>query len=140
VNDSIFINAKTSIVLKAGQSSITLQGANITMACPGTFSVKGSGLSLDAGGSGAAALPVLPTEQYKLNDEAFLLVNKLNGQPVADVAYTIDSPTGAVMGRTGEDGMTHRVATGSASYLIRVTAYADENPLADYVSGTIEGC
>jgi type VI secretion system secreted protein VgrG len=34
VNDSISINAKTKIVLKAGQTSITLEGANITFAWP----------------------------------------------------------------------------------------------------------
>jgi type VI secretion system secreted protein VgrG len=61
VNDSISINAKNQIVLKAGQSSITLDGANITFACPGTFSVKGSGHSLGGGASAAASLPVLPT-------------------------------------------------------------------------------
>ncbi|NMM08674.1 MAG: type VI secretion system tip protein VgrG, partial [Polaromonas sp.] len=41
VSDAIRINARTQIVLKAGQTSITLDGADITFACPGTFSVKG---------------------------------------------------------------------------------------------------
>jgi type VI secretion system secreted protein VgrG len=62
VNDSISINAKTKIVLKAGQTSITLDGANITFACPGTFSVKGSAHSLDSGASSAASLPTLPSK------------------------------------------------------------------------------
>ena len=60
VNDSIVINAKSAIVMKAGQSSIALEGANITMACPGTFSVKGSGLGLDDGARGEADLAELP--------------------------------------------------------------------------------
>jgi type VI secretion system secreted protein VgrG len=62
VNDSIFINAKSSIVMKAGQSSIALQGANITMACPGTLLVKGSGLSLDSGARGEAQIQGLPSQ------------------------------------------------------------------------------
>jgi type VI secretion system secreted protein VgrG len=62
VNDSISINAKTQIVLKAGQTSITLDGADITFACPGTFSVKGSGHSLGGGASAAAELEELPSQ------------------------------------------------------------------------------
>ena len=41
VNDGIEIKAKDKIVLQAGQSSVTLEGGDITFACPGTFSVKG---------------------------------------------------------------------------------------------------
>jgi type VI secretion system secreted protein VgrG len=65
VNDSISINAKTKIVLKAGQTSITLEGADITFACPGTFSVKGSAHSLDGGASAAASLKPLPDDKVK---------------------------------------------------------------------------
>jgi type VI secretion system secreted protein VgrG len=65
VNDSIVINAKSAIVMKAGQSSIALEGANITLACPGVVSVKGSGLGLDAGGSGAVNLKPLPDGNAK---------------------------------------------------------------------------
>ena len=50
VNDSISIHAKSAIALKAGQTSITLDGGDITFKCPGTFSVKGSAHSLDSGG------------------------------------------------------------------------------------------
>jgi type VI secretion system secreted protein VgrG len=41
VNDVIEIKAKEKIVLQSGQSSVTLEGGNITFACPGNFSVKG---------------------------------------------------------------------------------------------------
>lgn len=61
VNDSIDIKASRKIVLQAGQSSITLDGASITFACPGNFTVKGAQHSFDSGGSGAAGLPALPT-------------------------------------------------------------------------------
>lgn len=61
VNDSIEIKAKQKIVLQAGQSSITLEGVNITFACPGEFSVKGGQHLFDSGASLAAALPPLPS-------------------------------------------------------------------------------
>ncbi|MEW6763971.1 MAG: DUF2345 domain-containing protein, partial [Pseudomonadota bacterium] len=61
VNDSIEIKAKQKIVLQAGQSSITLEGANITFACPGEFSVKGGQHLFDSGASLAAGLAPLPS-------------------------------------------------------------------------------
>lgn len=60
VNDSIEIKAKQKIVLQAGQSSITLEGANITFACPGEFSVKGGQHVFMGGAQEQAALPNLP--------------------------------------------------------------------------------
>lgn len=55
-NDEIHISAKDTIVLRAGQSSVTLRGGDITFACPGTFSVKGSGNAFEGPGS----VPVVP--------------------------------------------------------------------------------
>jgi type VI secretion system secreted protein VgrG len=65
VNDSIQINAKEKIVLQAGQSSITLEGANITFACPGNFTVKGGAHAFDTGASKAALLPGQPSRLSK---------------------------------------------------------------------------
>lgn len=41
--DGLEIRAKSKIVLQAGQASVTIQGSNVTFACPGTFTAKGSG-------------------------------------------------------------------------------------------------
>ena len=60
-NDEIHILAKEKIVLQAGQSSVTLEGGNITFACPGKFSVKGSGNAFMGPENGAASLEKLPT-------------------------------------------------------------------------------
>jgi type VI secretion system secreted protein VgrG len=60
VNDSIEIKAKQKIVLQAGQSSITLEGANITFACPGEFSVKGGQHIFDAGAHAGKTPAPLP--------------------------------------------------------------------------------
>ena len=61
INASIEIQANQRITLYAGGSSITLDGANITFACPGTFSVKGSNHAFVEPASAPAKLPSLPT-------------------------------------------------------------------------------
>jgi type VI secretion system secreted protein VgrG len=60
VNDSIEIKAKDKIVLQAGQAAVTLEGGDITFACPGTFSAKGGQHLFDGGGNRAAELAPLP--------------------------------------------------------------------------------
>ena len=84
VNDSISINAKTKIVMKAGQTSITLDGGNITFACPGTFSVKGSAHSLDGGASAAAQLPKLADSRVKIYKERLRAIDASSGKPIID--------------------------------------------------------
>lgn len=65
-NDEIHILAKEKIVLQAGQSSVTLDGQNITFACPGTFSVKGAGHAFLGAASNSANLEGLPSAQVNL--------------------------------------------------------------------------
>jgi len=67
VNDCIEIKAKEKIVLQAGQSAVTLEGGNITFACPGKFSVKGGKHFFDSGANKAANSLNLPGE---LSEEA----------------------------------------------------------------------
>jgi type VI secretion system secreted protein VgrG len=119
VNDSISINAKTKIVLKAGQTSITLEGADITFACPGTFSVKGSAHSLDGGASVPAQLPKLADSRVKLFDQAFILKNKDTGELLADWPYRIKRSDGSYeTGITDKYGRTHLVTSAESEELI----------------------
>lgn len=67
VNDAIEVKANKKIVLQAGQASVTLEGQNITFACPGTFSVKGSQHLFDAGAQHPAVLPGLPAKLQKFS-------------------------------------------------------------------------
>mgnify|MGYP000123486163 CR=1 FL=1 len=60
VNDCIEIKAKEKIVLQAGQSAVTLEGGDITFACPGKFSVKGGKHMFDSGAATAAEIGPLP--------------------------------------------------------------------------------
>jgi type VI secretion system secreted protein VgrG len=59
VNDVIRIQAAQRIEIVGGQSSLVLEGGNITFTCPGTFAVHGSGHAFMGGASAPAELPVL---------------------------------------------------------------------------------
>jgi type VI secretion system secreted protein VgrG len=65
VNDGIEIKANKKIVLHAGQSSIVLEGGNITFACPGNFTVKSALHAFDAGRNTAAQIGPLPGSTVK---------------------------------------------------------------------------
>jgi type VI secretion system secreted protein VgrG len=119
VKSEIQINAKTQIVLKAGQTSITLDGANITFACPGTFSVKGSGHSLAGGANSPANLGKLPDSRAKLFDEQFIVKNEETGQPLPNRPYRIKRADGIYeYGTTDESGRTHLVSTSEVEKIL----------------------
>jgi len=71
VNDVIEIKAKEKIVLQAGQSSVTLEGGNITFACPGNFSVKGGSMFSRAAQTG------IPTSSNCQTPESRFLMKHL---------------------------------------------------------------
>nr|WP_034330812.1 type VI secretion system Vgr family protein [Herbaspirillum sp. B39] len=110
VNEGIEIKARQKIVLQAGQASVTLEGGNITFACPGTFSVKGGTHAFPGGASVSPDLMALPDTKYKLFDEAFV-VKDPNGNPLSDVPYRIKSSAGDQLAATAKDGMSERVST-----------------------------
>jgi type VI secretion system secreted protein VgrG len=138
VNDSISINAKTKIVMKAGQTSITLDGGNITFACPGTFSVKGSAHSLDSGASSPAALPKLADSREKLYSAQFVVKDK-QGKPVPDFPFVIVAADNEqYKGLTNEKGETMRVASATAE---EFTLYPQPNvPEGAFDIHTIDAC
>ena len=113
---TISINAKTKIVLKAGQTSITLDGANITFACPGTFSVKGALESLDSGASSAAVLGRLPDSRVKRFDEQFQLKDP-NGKPLQEVYYKVEGQNDQDISQTQKDGKSLRLGGDSSEKL-----------------------
>ncbi len=119
VNDSIEVLAKEKITLQAGQTSITLDGANIIFACPGKFSVKGSAHDFMSGSADAAQLARLPDSRVKLFDEAFVLRNKITGEPMANVNYRIKHASGEYeYGTTDDEGLTHLVGTDKTEQLV----------------------
>jgi type VI secretion system secreted protein VgrG len=119
VDDSIQINAKQKIVLQSGQSSITLDGGNITFACPGTFTVKGGQHEFETGHSKAAPATKLPDSRLKLFDEGFVLNDKITGAPVPHRPYRITRADGTrEVGTTDEYGRTHVVRSAEVEDLI----------------------
>jgi type VI secretion system secreted protein VgrG len=65
VNDVIEIKANQKIVLQAGQSSVTLEGGDITFACPGNFTVKGGQHVFDGGAHVQTDIAALPSDVAK---------------------------------------------------------------------------
>ncbi len=156
VNDSISIKAKDKIVVQAGQSSITLEGANITFACPGNFTVKGGKHVFDSGESGSAALPELPDgivaqsslgvvslipaapEKYS---ERLLVLDPISGKMSSTGYVLIDAGTMVDKGRTGGDGYaarrlkdhdasTYALVGPTASWTVEYHSGDDSPPLA----------
>jgi type VI secretion system secreted protein VgrG len=112
VNDQISIKAKQKITLMAGQSSVTLEGGNITFTCPGNFTVKAAQHVFDAGANKAAELGKLPDTRVKLFDEAFILKDPETGAPVANHPYRIKRKDGSYEeGMTDELGQTHIISS-----------------------------
>jgi len=111
-NDEIHLLTKEKIVLQAGQSSVTLEGSNITFACPGKFSVKGSGIAFLGAGKSPAALDSLPDSRVKMYDEQARAINSLTGEVIPDLTYKIETGDGDVFyGLTDSEGKTMRIAT-----------------------------
>ncbi|WP_305825049.1 type VI secretion system Vgr family protein [Massilia brevitalea] len=107
VNDCIEIRAKEKIVLQAGQSAVTLEGGDITFACPGKFTVKGGKHLFDGGGNKAANLLNLPGE---LSEEAkhWIGLHYLDpelAEGIPEVDYKIHFEGGSVLsGTLDKDG------------------------------------
>ena len=112
VNDEIRIQAKSKIELIGGQSSLVLEGGNVTFTCPGNFEVKSATHAFLGGGSRAASLVGLPDSRVKFYEEQFVAKNSLSGKPVAAMPYRIVMADGTeVTGRTDEHGRTLPVTT-----------------------------
>jgi type VI secretion system secreted protein VgrG len=125
VNDEIHISASTKIELIAGQSSITLEGANIEFKTPGAFTVKGSGHAFLGGSSGAASFSPMPDSRVKLFDEAFVLKDEKTGALLVDYPYRVVREDNSFeYGRTDDKGQTHVVLTHQAEAL-RVETLGD---------------
>ncbi|MCQ6963984.1 type VI secretion system tip protein VgrG [Aromatoleum toluolicum] len=88
-NDEIHVLAKDRIVLQAGQSSVTLQGGDITFACPGTFSVKGAGHAFEGPARGHASLAPLPSSQTEMREWIEISHFDAEGEAFVGQGYTI---------------------------------------------------
>lgn len=120
-NDEIHILAKQKIVFQAGQSSITLQGQNITFACPGKFSVKGAGHAFTGPGSAPAVLGALPVGTIQasplpaVGDYSHRFIATWEGTdiPATNTRYQIRNASGQIVmeGKTNDKGETGTLAS-----------------------------
>uniref|UniRef100_UPI003CFA11E5 DUF2345 domain-containing protein n=1 Tax=Massilia sp. TSP1-1-2 TaxID=2804649 RepID=UPI003CFA11E5 len=110
VNESIKISASQKIVLQSGASSITLEGGNITFACPGNFTVKGGQHVFDAGRRTEASSLPLPSSSLSLFNRQMKLNDQETGEVLHGIPYFIRMDNGVVFhGATDSEGLTEMV-------------------------------
>ena len=97
VNAEIRINASTKIELIAGQSSVVLEGSNITFTTPGAFTAKFSGHAFVGPGGAAAELPALPTGLQQFKNWISVSHRDPDNLPMAGQKYKIYFECGAVV-------------------------------------------
>lgn len=136
VNDCIEIKAKDKIMLQAGQSSITLEGGNITFACPGKFTVKGAQHPFDSGSSMPSTAEPLPGQLARAvgddptSTEHFdeqIVYKDVHGEPIADMPFLVVNKADEaqrLINRSPADGALDRLHTEAAEPLEYALRYA----------------
>ena len=108
VHGAISIQARTKIVLQAGESSITLEGGDITFACPGNFTAKDGQHLFDSGRNSVTIFNKLPDSRVHLFNHFFVLKDKTTSKPVQRQPYRVKRTDGTYEdGLTNESGETH---------------------------------
>ncbi|GER20747.1 type VI secretion system Vgr family protein [Variovorax boronicumulans] len=95
-NDEIHVLAQQKITLKGGQTSIELNGVNITLKMPGLLDVKGTSKSFVGPGRGSVELPQLPSDAMDLKNWIALTYHYADLDPVAGAKYTATFSDGSV--------------------------------------------
>lgn len=95
-NDEIHVLAQQKITLKGGQTSIELDGMNITLKMPGLLDVKGTSKSFVGPGRGSVELPQLPSDAMDLKNWIALTYHYADLDPVAGAKYTATFSDGSV--------------------------------------------
>ena len=98
VNGEIRIQAKDKIELIGADSSLVLEGGNITMSTPGSWAAKGAMKQMMGGGSKAAEMPPLPADLAQLKNFIEISHHDPDGQAMAGQKYKIFFEGGAVIG------------------------------------------
>lgn len=106
VGDEIRIQAQTKIALVGGDSSVVLDGADITFTTPGSFTVRAATRDWVGAGGEAAVLPHLPSGMATVPKTSMPLRYVYHdGEPVKGAAYTVRLPDGSTRsGRLDAEG------------------------------------
>jgi type VI secretion system secreted protein VgrG len=136
VNDVIEIKAQEKIVLQAGQSSVTLEGGNITFACPGNFTVKGGQHIFDGGASVNAELSTLPSVTATIvppgktllsNFDEQIVYKDSHGESIAGLPFTVNNKANTqqkLVDTVPAEGALQRLNTKQAEPLEYALRYA----------------
>jgi type VI secretion system secreted protein VgrG len=100
VGDEITILAKTRIAFTGSDSSIVLEGGDITFTTPGTWTAKGGFKEFLGGASAPSELPVLPTDLQQFENWIEVGHRDPDRQPMAGQKYKIFFEGGAVLAGT----------------------------------------
>ncbi len=147
VNDEIRIQAQTKIELTAADSSIVLEGGDITFTTPGVFEAKHSGHHFLDGGSDSASLNAMPQGllgEEPLEIELHYTYDDLT--PVVGAAYKLTFDDGTVRQGTldgngyallgGVPNKSYTVEYGEDSRPWQVPP--DDDPVPDYKKGEVQ--
>lgn len=96
-SDVIEIFAKEKITLKGGQTSITLDGANIVLKMPGLLDVKGASKTFVGPRGKAGELPVLPSDMLNIPTWIEIDHRDAEGEALAGQKYKIFFEGGQVL-------------------------------------------
>ena len=138
VHSEVRVQASSRIELVGGQSSLVLDGGNITFTCPGAWKAKGATKSLSQGGSSQAArlprLPVgaatVPTQTgglFEVFDEQVVFADARNEIVDGRLRFAVSNAAHAeqrVSGESPEQGLTERLNTQGAQALESALRYA----------------
>ncbi len=147
VNDEIRIQAKTKIELTAADSSIVLEGGDITFTTPGTFEAKHSGHNFLGGGSTPANLTAMPRGllgEEPLEIELHYHYDDL--EPVVGATYKVTFDDGSVrQGALDADGYALISGVPNRDYTVEYgedtrawECPPDDEPPPDYKKGDVQ--
>ena len=114
VNDAIEVKAAKKIVLQAGQASVTLEGGDITFACPGTFSVKGAQHPFEGGARAGATSAALPAEIIQSNRAG----RDISQKKISNNSVLLAGYSSSVATNGQPAGPNTTVATGTQSHVL----------------------
>jgi type VI secretion system secreted protein VgrG len=107
-----------------------LQGGDVTFACPGTFSVKGSGNAFVGPGSSPASLQALPTGHVSEQPNWIEVTHRdADSEPFAGQGYKIHFEGGsALSGKLDANGFAHH---DNVPKVAQYVEYEPRTPLKD---------
>jgi len=125
--DEVRIQASQSITLTAGQSQIVIKGGDITLTCPGTWTVKAAAHDWAGGGSQPAELLSMPSQRVNIDptqtphDQFFVLRWANSGKPMKHQAFRIRRANGAIQtGTTDANGRSPLLDTANAAETLTI--------------------